>query len=94
MSLQATLSKDNLEARLKVIHSQSLKTDQLLAIDTLFNEKKDVIFIAKTGYGKSMMFYSVLVLKSDIMTLMIMPLLALEEDQKLAIMNMQKNSNL
>ena len=93
MPSQATLSRDDLDARLKVIHSKSPKAGQLLAIDTLFNEKKDVILIAKTGYGKSMVFHSVSALKSDTMTLMVMPLLALEEDQKLAIKNMQGNSN-
>ena len=78
--MQALLSKDNLEARLKVIHSKSLKAGQLLAIDTLFNEKKDIIFIAKISYGKSMVFYSVSVLEEDTMTLMIMPSLALKEN--------------
>ena len=52
-----------------------------------------MILIAKTGYGKSMVFHSVSALKPDTMTLMIMPLLALEEDQKLAIKKMQINSN-
>lgn len=53
MLLQQMLNRDNLDARLKIIYSKSPKADQLLAIDTLFNEKKDVIFIAKTGYGKA-----------------------------------------
>ena len=52
-----------------------------------------MILIAKTGYGKSMVFHSVSALKEDTMTLMIMLLLALEEDQKLAIKKMQANSN-
>lgn len=94
MLLQAMLSRDNLNARLKVIYSKSLKVNQLQAINKLFNEKKDVIFIAKTGYRKCVIFYSVLALKSDTMTLMIMLLLALKKDQKLAIKKMQINSNL
>ena len=52
-----------------------------------------MILIARTGYKKSMIFHSVSALKEDIMTLMIMPLLALEEDQKSAIKKMQANSN-
>ena len=53
-----------------------------------------MILIAKTGYGKSIVFYSVSALKPDTMTLMIMPLLALEKNQKLVIKKMQVNSNL
>lgn len=93
MPLQATLNKGNLYAKLRSIHQKSPKASQLLAINTLFNEKKDVILIFKTGYGKSIVFHSISALKTDTMTLMIMPLLALEEDQKLAIKKMQVNSN-
>lgn len=52
-----------------------------------------MILIAKTGYGKSMVFHSVSALEEDTMTLMIMPLLALEEDQKASIKKMRANSN-
>ena len=76
------LSRDVLEARSKVIHSKSPKASQLLAIGTLFNEMKDMILIAKTGYEKCIVFYSLLALKPDTMTLMIMLLLGLEKDQK------------
>ena len=89
MLSQATLSRDVLEARSKIEHSKSSKAGQLLAIDALINKKKDKIFIAKTGYRKSIVYHSVLALKPDTMTLMIMLLLALEEDQKLAINEMQ-----
>ena len=54
MPLKAKLSRDNLNARLRIIHEKSPKAGQLLAIDILFNENKDVIHIAKTGYGESM----------------------------------------
>ena len=86
------LSRVDLEARLRVIHEKTPKAGQLLAIDTLFNEETDVILIAKTGYGKSMVFHSVSALEEDTMTLMIMPLLALE-DQKASIKRMQANIN-
>ena len=82
-----------MNVRLKVIYSKFPKTSQLLAIDTLFNEKKDINLIAKTGYGKIMVFYSILALKPDTMTLMIMLLLTLKKDQKLTIKKMQVNSN-
>ena len=52
-----------------------------------------MILIAKTGYEKSIVFHSGSALKPDTMTLMIMPLLALEEDRKLTIKKMQVNSN-
>lgn len=84
MPSKEKLSRDVLDARLRIIHAKSPKAGQLLAIETLFNEEKDVILIARTGYKKSMIFHSVSALKEDIMTLMIMPLLALEENQKSA----------
>ena len=89
MPSQAMLSRDVLKARSKVIHSKSPKAGQLLAIDILFNEKKNMILITKTGYRKSIVYHSVSALKPDTMTLMIMLLLALEDDQKLAINEMQ-----
>ena len=82
-----------MNARLKVIHLKSPQANQLLAIDMLFNEKKDVIFITKTGHRKSMVFHSILALKPDTTTLMIMRLLALKKDQKLAIKKIQVNNN-
>ena len=61
MFSQVMLNNDILEVRLKVIQLKSLKAGQLLAIDILFNEKKDMILIAKTIYEKSILFYSVLI---------------------------------
>ena len=94
MPSEKKLSKVDLEVKLRAIHGKTPKAGQVLAIETLFTEEKDVILIAKTGYGKSMMFHSVLILKEDIITLMIMPLLALKNIQKQAIKKMQANSNL
>ena len=82
-----------MEARLRVIYEKISKAGQLLAIETLFTEKSDVILIAKTGYRKSIVFHSVLMLKKDTMTLMIISLLALEEDQTAVIKRMQADSN-
>ena len=53
------MTKDALDEKLTVIHQKNPKPGQLMAIDTLFNEEKDVILQAKTGYGKSMVFHSV-----------------------------------
>ena len=87
------LSRDVLDARLRIIHAKSPKAGQQLAIETLFNKEKDVILIAKMSYEKSMVFHSVLALRKDTMTLMIMPLLALEQNQKSVIKKMQASSN-
>ena len=65
MSSNSKLSGDDLNARFKVIHEKTPKAGQLLAIDPLFNEKKDVIFIAQTGYRKSMVFDFVSALKGN-----------------------------
>lgn len=78
---------------MKIIHGKSPKDDQLLAIKTLFAKEKDVILIAKTGYGTNMVFYSVLALQKDTMTLIIMPLLMLKENQKAAIQKINADSN-
>ena len=87
--MQAILNKNDLDTRLKIINSKSLKANQFLTIDTLFNKKKNIIFIAKTGYEKSMMFYSVLKLELNTMILIIMLLLMLKKNQNLVINKMQ-----
>ena len=51
-------------------------------------KKKDIILIAKIDYRKNKVFYSILLLKLDIMILMIILLLALEKDKKLSINKM------
>ena len=52
MLLQATLNENNLKIRLKIIYSKFLKTGQLLAIDTLFNEKKRCDFCSQDKLWK------------------------------------------
>ena len=53
------LNKNNLETRLKVIYFKFSKASQLLAINILFNEKKDIVFRAKINYEKKhdILFY-------------------------------------
>ena len=87
------MTREILDAKLQTIHQKTPKSGQMTAIDALFNEEKDVILIAKTGYGKSMVFHSISALQEGTITLMIMPLLALEEDQKLSIKKMHTSSS-
>ena len=73
MPSRRKMIKEILNARLQIIHQKTPKSGQLTAIDTLFNEEKDVILIAKIRYERSMVFYSILALKEDTITLIIMP---------------------
>jgi superfamily II DNA helicase RecQ len=60
---------------------------QLEAIVALARDKKDLILIAKTSFGKSMIFQSLPVLTGGI-CLLLYPLNLLEEDQvRLALCN-------
>jgi superfamily II DNA helicase RecQ len=54
--------------------------DQLRAISWLIFEKRDLILIARTGFGKSLVFQAVALLRGGV-TLIITPLLAIEEEQ-------------
>jgi superfamily II DNA helicase RecQ len=54
--------------------------EQLEAIKTLVVDQEDLILIACTGFGKSMVFQSIPLLRSGI-CLIIMPLNLLEEEQ-------------
>lgn len=93
MPSRAKLTEEDLDTSLRIIHQNSPKAGQFAAVDTLFNEEKDIIFIARMRYGKSMGFRSVSALQENAITLMIRPLLALEEDQKSALRKMQTSSN-
>ena len=59
---------------------QCLHPKQLEAIQVLYH-KKDVILIARTGFGKSLIFQSLPLLYDDGIALLIYPLSALEQDQ-------------
>ena len=56
------------------------REEQLEAIKTLSIDQEDLILIARTNFGKSMVFQSVPILRGGI-CLMIMPLNLLEMDQ-------------
>ena len=58
--------------------------EQLKAIKTLAVDQEDLILIARTGFGKSMIFQSIPVLRDGI-CLVIMPLNLLEDEQVCAI---------
>ena len=60
----------------------SAKSAQIDAIEALAFDQKDVILIAKTGFGKSIVFQAVpFVFSTPRSALIIMPLIALEEEQ-------------
>ena len=67
------MTRKILDARLRIIHQKTPKSGHLTAIDTLFNEEKDVILIAKIEYGKSMVYHSISALQEGTITWMIMP---------------------
>ena len=87
VSDQLTTASDKLTKRLEEIHGYATKAGQLEAIRCL-SEGHNVLLSAKTGYDKSMILYSQSVLKTDTITLLIMPLNALEVDQANAIKKM------
>lgn len=58
------------------------RQEQLDALDTLICEKRDVILIARTGFGKSIVFQAApFVIGSNASVLVLMPLIALQEEQ-------------
>jgi superfamily II DNA helicase RecQ len=61
------------------------RPEQLEAIKTLVVDQKDLVLIAKTGFGKSLVFNSVPFLRGGV-ALIIMPLNAIEEDQTAALL--------
>ena len=52
MPSRAKLTEEDLDTSLRIIHQKSPKAGQFAAIDTLFNEEKDVVFIARSRYRK------------------------------------------
>lgn len=77
-----TLSRPQLQERLAEIFEFRPHEEQIEAIDHLINCREDLILIAKTGWGKSMVFQSIPLFRSSKnICLMIMPLSLLEEDQ-------------
>ncbi|KAI9747187.1 MAG: hypothetical protein M4579_007508 [Chaenotheca gracillima] len=74
-------SEAQLRQRLLEIHCFPPRDDQVKAIYTLAVEQRDLILIAKTGWGKSVVFQSVSALFPSRINITIMPLNVLEEDQ-------------
>lgn len=70
----------DLIVRLEEIHTHVPKPGQLKAVQCLL-DGHDVVFSAKTGYGKSMILYSASALNPRGISLLIYPLNALEADQ-------------
>ena len=62
------------------IFNKISQSEQLETIKTLIVDQKDLILIAKTGFGKSLMFNSVSFLQGGV-ALIIMPLHAIENEQ-------------
>ena len=59
---------------------QRLKNEQLTSLRRLFN-RQDVILIAKTGFGKSLIFHSLPFMRPNSTAIIVCPLIALENDQ-------------
>ncbi|OXV05210.1 hypothetical protein Egran_07022, partial [Elaphomyces granulatus] len=68
------------------LHGFHPRPEQVEAIKTLAIDQKDLILIARTGWGKSMIFQSIPALRKGGIALMLMPLNLLEEDQGCAYM--------
>jgi len=70
---------------LQQVFSITPRLEQLEAIKTLAVDQQDLILIAKTGFGKSLVFNSVPFLRGGV-ALIIMPLNAIEEGQTTALL--------
>jgi superfamily II DNA helicase RecQ len=70
---------------LQQVFGHTPRPEQLEAIRSLVIDQKDLILIAKTGFGKSLVFNSVPFLQGGV-ALIIMPLNAIEEGQTAALL--------
>ena len=75
------LPVEELHDLLYQLHGFHPRPEQVEAIKTLAIDQKDLILIARTGWGKSMIFQSIPALRKGKIALMLMPLNLLEEDQ-------------
>ena len=62
-------------------------------MNAIVEGNKDVILIAKTGYGKSMVFHSIPALVKNTVAVILMPLNALQDDQIDSIRKLKIDSN-
>ena len=72
--------QDELASKVETAIGFQQRTGQLQAIRVLVRDRRDLILIAPTGWGKSVVFQSIPALCGGI-CIMIMPLTLLEEDQ-------------
>lgn len=81
-TLEEIISQDFIAHIAKTYFDVELKEIQYEVLNVLINEVKDMILIAKTGFGKSLTFQLMPLLFSPFRTaLIIMPLNALLEEQ-------------
>ena len=73
--------REKLRENLRSIFKFEPHKEQLDAISHLIHDKEDLILIARTGWGKSVIFQSAPLLIPRGICLMLCPLTALEEDQ-------------
>ena len=66
---------------------------QLEVVKAIVEGNNDVVLIAKTGYGKSMVFHSIPALVKDTVAVILMPLNALQDDQIDSIRKLKVDSN-
>ncbi len=76
--------------KLKNIHDYESKSEQLKIIMCVLNDR-DCILSNKTEYEKSMILYSSSTLRMNTITLLIMSLNVLQDDQKNFILRMNSN---
>jgi hypothetical protein len=87
-----SIANNSLIAQFEDIHEYSFTSNQIKAIQCLFDER-DVILFAKTEYEKSMILYSLFALKIDIIILLIFSLNALKMNQSKIIQRLNANVN-
>jgi hypothetical protein len=88
-----SITNDALITQLKNIHEYTFKSNQIKIIQCFFDER-DVILFAKTKYEKSMILYSLFILKIDIIILLIFSLNVLKMNQSKIIQRLNANVNL
>jgi hypothetical protein len=87
-----SIANNSLIAHFEDILEYSFKSNQIKAIQCLFDEW-DVILFAKTKYEKSMILYSLFVLKIEIIILFIFSLNVLKMNQNKIIQRLNANVN-
>jgi superfamily II DNA helicase RecQ len=76
------ISRERIREKIQLYFHLQPHEEQIEAIQHLVDRRDDLILIAKTGWGKSVIFQSIPLLHPDKnICLLIMPLTLLEEDQ-------------